>query len=122
MQIVIREPPRAFGSSAAGLDASGHVVDASCTCITEQGTAYDVAEGECRRIARRGQVYNPYHLDMQGAQGRAFAVQPDAQPTASPSRGVRSTSSPVASVSPVASYGQMRDGSPQRPLPLSSAY
>lgn len=115
----VTDPQLFCMSSAAGLDASGQTVDASCTCITEQGTAYDVAEGECRRIARRGQVYNPYHLDMQGAQGRAFAVQPDAQP---PSRGVRSTSSPVASVSPVASYGQMRDGSPQRPLPLSSAY
>ena len=34
--------------------------EASCTCITEQGTKYDISQPECRTLARFGPVYNPY--------------------------------------------------------------
>lgn len=47
-------------SSMEGLDGNGDRQAASCTCITEQGTAYDISQPECRTIARRGPVYNPY--------------------------------------------------------------
>lgn len=47
-------------SSMAGVDAQGEVREASCTCLTEQGTLYDLSQPECRTIARRGPVYNPY--------------------------------------------------------------
>lgn len=54
------EPPRLFCmSSREGLDGQGDQVDFSCTCLTEQGTAYVVDEPTCRFIARRGQ-YEPY--------------------------------------------------------------
>ncbi|CAM4113942.1 hypothetical protein CR156_08670 [Stenotrophomonas lactitubi] len=47
-------------SSGAGLDGLGNHVEGSCTCVTEQGTAYDISQPECRTLARRGPVYNPY--------------------------------------------------------------
>lgn len=54
------EPPRLFCmSSREGLDGQGVQVDFSCTCMTEQGTAYVVDEATCRFVARRGQ-YEPY--------------------------------------------------------------
>lgn len=47
-------------SSKDGLDGEGKHQAGSCTCITEQGTAYDISQPECRTLARRGPVYNPY--------------------------------------------------------------
>lgn len=47
-------------SSLAGADSHGELKEASCTCLTEQGTAYDISQPECRTIARKGPVYNPY--------------------------------------------------------------
>ena len=47
-------------SSMAGEDGEGKWQDFSCTCLTEQGTAYDISQGECRTLARQGPVYNPY--------------------------------------------------------------
>ena len=47
-------------SSPGGNDAQGEYKPASCTCLTEQGTAYDLSQPECRTIARRGPAYNPY--------------------------------------------------------------
>lgn len=47
-------------SSSGGLDALGDWREPSCTCLTEQGTAYDISPGECRRVARLGMPYNPY--------------------------------------------------------------
>lgn len=32
----------------------------SCTCLTEQGTVYEISQPQCRRIAHKGPVYNPY--------------------------------------------------------------
>ncbi|MEH6416207.1 zonular occludens toxin domain-containing protein [Pseudomonas sp. CGJS7] len=54
-------------STEAGADAAGDHVEASCTCLTEQGTRYDISQGECRRIARDGPVYNPYRQLSQEA-------------------------------------------------------
>lgn len=47
-------------SSPGGTDAQGEFKGPSCTCLTEQGTAYDIGEPECRRVARFGMPYNPY--------------------------------------------------------------
>ncbi|AXI83459.1 hypothetical protein FUT69_09650, partial [Xylella taiwanensis] len=52
-------------SGGEGLDAQGVFKGLSCTCYTEQGTLYEIADGECRRIARRGPVYNPYREPSQ---------------------------------------------------------
>ncbi|UNU12604.1 zonular occludens toxin domain-containing protein [Xanthomonas translucens] len=53
-------PPRVFCmSSLDGADARGARLEPTCTCVTEQGTAYDLGQPMCRTIARRGQ-YEPY--------------------------------------------------------------
>lgn len=54
------EPPRLFCmSSLGGENGVGKIDDPSCSCVTEQGTVYDLDEPTCRYIARRGQ-YEPY--------------------------------------------------------------
>lgn len=49
--------PAAGGSS---IPAPGDDREASCTCLTEQGTKYDISQPECRTLARFVPVYNPY--------------------------------------------------------------
>lgn len=65
-------------SGGEGLDAQGRYKGMSCTCYTEQGTLYDIPDGECRRIARRGPVYNPYRERTQelggASQGQVTAL------------------------------------------------
>ncbi len=54
------EPPRLFCmSSLGGKNAHGEYVEPSCTCLTEQGTSYELDQPTCRFVARRGQ-YEPY--------------------------------------------------------------
>ena len=54
------EAPRLFCmSSLEGTNAQGKHTEASCTCVTEQGTGYVIDEPTCRFVARRGQ-YEPY--------------------------------------------------------------
>ena len=57
---VTADPQLFCMSSRAGKDAAGDYVEAGCSCVTEQGTAYEISQAECRTVARRGQVYNPY--------------------------------------------------------------
>lgn len=59
------EAPRLFCmSSIGGINAQGKHDDPSCTCLTEQGTSYDLDDATCRFIARRGQ-YEPYRDQRQ---------------------------------------------------------
>ncbi|MFC6838835.1 zonular occludens toxin domain-containing protein [Xanthomonas theicola] len=72
-------------SSGEGLDGRGVRRGLSCTCYTEQSTVYDIAEGECRRIARRGPVYNPYRERREQEQQHVQQLQmPVQQSMASP--------------------------------------
>lgn len=57
---VVSEPSVFCISSKAGPDASGKHQPASVTCLTEQGTRYDLPEMRARLIARHGPAYNPY--------------------------------------------------------------
>ena len=57
-------------SSMQGDDANGKWQDFSCTCLTEQGTAYEIPQGECRALARRGPVYNPYKQQQRESQAQ----------------------------------------------------
>lgn len=54
------DPQLVCMSSLEGLDAQGVRQEASCRCLTEQGTAYELSQPECRTLARNGPVYNPY--------------------------------------------------------------
>ncbi|MEE7546143.1 zonular occludens toxin family protein [Xanthomonas sp. Kuri4-1] len=56
-------PPRLFCmEGGSGQDAQGRAREASCSCITDQGTAYELEAARCRIVARRGQ-YEPF-LDV----------------------------------------------------------
>lgn len=57
---VTADPQLLCMSSRAGDDADGNFKDYSCTCLTEQGTTYEISPPECRRLARQGPIYNPY--------------------------------------------------------------
>ena len=60
-QRAITTDPQLFCmSSMEGLDGQGQRTGASCSCMTEQGTRYELSQPECRTIARNGPVYNPY--------------------------------------------------------------
>jgi hypothetical protein len=60
------DPPRLFCMSAlAGADVNGVQLEPSCTCLTEQGTRYEVDVGTCFFIARRGQ-YEPFRDERGG--------------------------------------------------------
>lgn len=54
------DPELVCMSSLEGLDAQGVHQEATCRCLTEQGTAYELSQPECRTLARNGPVYNPY--------------------------------------------------------------
>lgn len=43
-----------------GMTGGGQRTEASCSCMTEQGTRYELSQPECRTLARNGPVYNPY--------------------------------------------------------------
>lgn len=75
------EAPRLFCMSAlAGNDVNEQHLPASCTCVTEQGTRYEVDVGTCFFIARRGQ-YEPYRdeADSGVADGRDLQDRSRAQ-------------------------------------------
>lgn len=72
-------------SSRPGIDGQGTHVAGGCTCLTEQGTAYDISEPECRTIARYGGVYNPYKAQRnQPAHLQGSALQPEPSATLVP--------------------------------------
>ncbi|WP_313242389.1 zonular occludens toxin domain-containing protein [Stenotrophomonas sp.] len=77
------EPPRLFCmSTGAGADGAGVIREPSCSCLTEQGTRYEMGFAECTHIARSGQ-YEPF-LKRQ-------VRSPDARPSAAapaPAKGV----------------------------------
>lgn len=56
----VTDPQLYCMASGPGLNGSGDWTDGGCHCTTEQGTRYDIGEGECRRVARVGTPYNPY--------------------------------------------------------------
>lgn len=64
-------------SSMEGLDGQGNHAEASCRCMTEQGTLYELSQPECRTLARNGPVYNPYRQRRDFAQIGRTAVQAD---------------------------------------------
>lgn len=56
----VSDPLVACMSTAAGEDANGEHRVASCQCMTEQGTRYQMERQFCEQIARHGPAYNPY--------------------------------------------------------------
>lgn len=56
-------------ASDAGETADGYR-RGSCTCMTEQGTQYAMPDAQCRYIARRGTVYNPFKAPQRDKDSR----------------------------------------------------
>ena len=71
--------PRLFCMSS--LPVEGDPGDPSCTCLTEQGTRYEMSQPECRTVARHGVPYNPY---MQRSEGAPMPAVSPAQPVPAP--------------------------------------
>lgn len=53
------EPDVFCASGGEGMDAHGEHREASCTCLSEQGTVVPIEPEVCRKIAREG-LYNPF--------------------------------------------------------------
>ncbi len=67
-------------ASGEGLDGNGQHAEATCTCLTEQGTRYDLSQPECRTLARNGPVYNPYKNQQVAPVQQAAAEEATQQP------------------------------------------
>lgn len=87
-------------SSQAGSDGQGQHTEGSCTCVTEQGTSYDISQPECRTTARYGGVYNPYKVEreFQHDSSAAPVYAPVVQTPASSSSGavIQNSKRPMA--------------------------
>lgn len=67
-----------MSSSGGGVDAQGEDRGPSCTCLTEQGTRYEIPEPQCRTVARHGMPYNPYrHRPQEQPSGPREVAQAD---------------------------------------------
>jgi len=79
-------------SSLAGLDGNGVHQEASCSCVTEQGTRYETSQPECRTVARYSTPYNPYRQPPtlnQAPQVSAAPLPPPSGPAATSSIGYK---------------------------------
>lgn len=70
------DPLIVCASAAPGQLANGEHHDGGCSCLTEQGTAYEISEPECRRVARFGPPYNPYRSANNAAAAAPPAYAP----------------------------------------------
>lgn len=77
------DPQLVCMSSMEGLDAQGVRQEASCRCLTEQGTAYELSQPECRTLARNGPVYNPYRERPEDRRDQRFEAASQPRPTES---------------------------------------
>lgn len=64
-----------MSSPGGGVDAQGDERGPSCTCLTEQGTRYEISEPQCRAVARYGMPYNPYRERRQDQPQPQHAAQ-----------------------------------------------
>lgn len=103
---ITADPIIVCASSLPGPGADGEWLEATCTCFTEQGTLYDLSQPECRTIARRGPVYNPYKERSNGVEGHAPPAMATAPPVAAPA--VVALDGPQAE-----NYGQILHGQKQ---------
>lgn len=104
---VAAQPDLFCMASDAGTDATGNRREASCTCLTEQGTRYNIDQGICTLIAREGN-YNPYRAAVPSSSGGAGDKPVEAR------TGPSGVSPPpvlvgVGGDEPVAAYGAMRN-------------
>jgi len=71
--------------------SSGEGVDRTCTCLTEQGTKWQIRIDQCVQMARWGPAYNPYKEAPQVASVRPQELQ-EARPEARRASGLQEVS------------------------------
>lgn len=97
--------PELFCMSSGHMAGKRWVVE-SCTCVTEQGTRYQLEQSKCADVARFGGRYNPYKApkqDQQQLQQEPSVSQASQQSSDSPGEPV--AVAPGSSFGVVASYG-----------------
>ncbi|MEZ0470074.1 zonular occludens toxin domain-containing protein [Luteimonas salinilitoris] len=72
---VVSEPRVYCMISGHGYEEGSGWSDGGCTCLTEQGSRYNLGLNECTRLARYGMPYNPYRQEVQ-AQEAAGVAEP----------------------------------------------
>lgn len=116
---VVSDPAIFCMTSAPGRDASGKHRAASHTCVTEQGTLYELPEVRARLLARNGAPYNPYKPPPQVQQKQPEPDDHEARPGA----GWNPAGMPATAGGPVsagtgeqqAGYGGFRGGTDAAP-------
>lgn len=95
-------------ASKPGINGDGVHSDAlTCTCLTEQGTKYEIPDGHCMRVARWGAPYNPYKERREDQQPQTFGP-PHAAPVARPAPLAGEVVGEVGAGARPASYGAIR--------------
>ncbi|ALN85977.1 zonular occludens toxin family protein [Lysobacter capsici] len=102
------DPQVACMSSEPGEGATGFMEE-SVTCLTEQGTRYDLSPGEARRLARNGPVYNPYKTTSETHAAPPQAA-PEPWPARSPVDAPAAAPGVTLSAPQVAAYGDLAIG------------
>lgn len=71
--------------------SSGEGIDQTCTCLTEQGTKWQIRVDQCVQMARWGPAYNPYKEAAQVASVRPQELQ-EARPEVRRASGLQEVS------------------------------
>lgn len=102
----VRSEPEVFCvAGAAGVDAQGEHKAESCTCLTEQGTAYTMEFRTCMTVARKGGAYNPFKAPTREHESRDRGGKETGREASAPAleaHGIGEGSKPVES------YGAFR--------------
>jgi hypothetical protein len=114
---VVAEPRIACAIGYAGVDANGEHQPRSCTCITEQGTRWEMPSEQCETVVWSGGAYDPFKAPARNAERAPVPPQSALQPgsDAPPGRGVVGVGS-SAPEAQQAGYGAFR-GLQQSPAP-----
>jgi len=116
----LADPSLVCMSTGAGEDVNGDHRDASCRCVTEQGTRYEAPDAECRKMARNGPMYNPFksatQYEAQGqVAGMSYSVEGSrgvgaAAPTDTGRNAAASSPGAVLTAPQVSGYGDIAAG------------
>jgi hypothetical protein len=104
---VVSEPRLFCASAQAGLDADGVHREASCTCLTEQGTRYRINKADCRDLASNGEAYNPFRQPLAAQTTAAAPATAEAAPRSNSGPSIAMLTAPQ-----IAGYGDIAVGIP----------
>lgn len=115
MRAPVAKPELYCMSSGDGEMADGKWRGDTCSCLTEQGTRYQLDQQTCFAVVREGGVYNPYRQPQQQT------ADVDREPEQREERNAQDEKrTPIAmgTDDPVTSYGRMRNK--EHPTELST--